>query len=215
MKPIRRFISALALVGAMSCGSADETGVSAASLISGAASSALSGQSQPTSAAALRASLTVDVLAQIDTSFIVVDALAIQSAAILSLVETNGGVATYLSGDGVSISLDDGMVVATRGLGFDLMSAAPSSAGRGTAALRSVQAGQRVHTYLDGENQITAIRLQCQYLRDENLLIENCANENYRFQNRYTFDASANLIETKQWISPELGQFTIYFYDKN
>lgn len=70
--------------------------------------------------------------------------------AIMSLTGRNGNVVTWSTADGKSISLQDGVLVATRGFGFDLMSADVSGT---IGALNGVSREYwRFATYLDGQN---------------------------------------------------------------
>uniref|UniRef100_A0AAN0MH80 YjbF family lipoprotein n=1 Tax=Yoonia rhodophyticola TaxID=3137370 RepID=A0AAN0MH80_9RHOB len=68
-------------------------------------------------AAALRASLTPQVLAPVDGPVLLVELPARDAAAVLTRIGTNRGVETFLTPDGISLSLANGLVVATRGLG--------------------------------------------------------------------------------------------------
>lgn len=71
--------------------------------------------------------------------------------AIMSLTGRNGNVLTWSTADGKSISLHDGVLVATRGFGLDLMSADV------TGTLAALNGGPRSYerftSYLNGQNE--------------------------------------------------------------
>ncbi|MEJ8562005.1 YjbF family lipoprotein [Yoonia sp. GPGPB17] len=152
----------------------------------------------------LRRTLTPDVVSQLNTRLILIEIPARQAVAILSLVNTNQGVETYLTADGVSISLQDGLVVATRGFGFDLMTADVSEV---AARLRHDMGNAvRIHRYLDGENQIIAQSFRCDLqFHDALSATETCKSSKVSFTNSYTFNESGRITESKQWVSPEIG----------
>ncbi|WP_373634874.1 YjbF family lipoprotein [Yoonia sp. SS1-5] len=159
-------------------------------------------------AAALRASLTPQVLAPVDGPVLLVELPARDAAAVLTRIGTNRGVETFLTPDGISLSLANGLVVATRGLGFDLMSADVNDVAR---ALRGGGAtGNRIHRHLDGENQLIATSFVCSYARrPDGQIAETCESPDRTFTNSYLTDSSGNIRTSRQWISAETGYIVI------
>lgn len=156
----------------------------------------------------LRASLTPDVLATVATRLLILEIPERDAVAVLSLAGTNQDVDTYLTADGVSISLRRGILVATRGFGFDLMTAdvTETLAGLNDKSASAV----RVHRYLDGANQIVQLRFVCAIaFRDKKTAVENCSSATRLFENSYTFNANGGMVASRQWVSPEIGSIEI------
>lgn len=162
--------------------------------------------------AALRARFTTDIMAQIGGPILIVQIPSRDAVAVLTRVGTNIGVDTFLTPDGITISLRDGMVVATRGLGFDLMTAdiaEPLLAVKGSG-----DTAVRVHRYLDGENQIVANSFGCAYsVTGARRVTENCTSSLGSFENSYVLDAGGNIASSRQWVSPQIGAVLIERYD--
>ncbi len=164
--------------------------------------------SQAIDADMLRASLTPQVLAQAETRLLILEVPTRDAVAVLSLVNTNQGVDTYLTADGVSISLQDGIVVATRGFGFDLMTAEVSET---LAALKQGSSSAvRIHRYLDGENHTDPRSFVCDVtVRRDLSAVEICHSATVSFENSYNFNDNRFIVESRQWVSPEIGSVRI------
>ena len=156
----------------------------------------------------LRAALTPAALAQTDERLMLLEIPARDAAAILSLVGTNQGVVTYLTADGVSLSLQNGLLVATRGFGFDLMTADVKET---LAGLRNgTSSAVRIHRYLDGENQIVIESFVCSLtLETEETARETCKSSANSFTNSYTLNESGVIVRSTQWVSPQNGSLEI------
>ena len=162
--------------------------------------------------AALRAQLTPEVIAQIGGPILIVQTPSRDAVAVLNRVGNNNGVETFLTPDGVAISLRDGMVIATRGLGFDLMTADVAEPLLALKGLGSTAV--RIHRYLDGENQIVAKSFTCAYAVTGSLRVaETCTSSLDSFENSYVLDASGNIVSSRQWVSPQIGVVLIERYD--
>lgn len=138
------------------------------------------------------------------------------AAALVQKVGSNGAKSTWLSPDGISVTFESGLLVATRGLGPDLMAAqAPGL----IAALRH-GAGEytRIHEYLDGNDQIVRQSYVCRVTRagGETITVvdrsyatvkheENCTSGGQSFQNLYWQDSSGVTRKSRQLISPPVG----------
>lgn len=144
--------------------------------------------------------------------------------AILTRIETNGAYGTWASSDRRSITIREGMVTATRGLGNDLMS---SDAG-GLAALiaaRREGSGVRKQRYLDGENHTVEVIAECSVERAggkqikagavntrATTMVESCSAGETRFQNSYDVDSRGFSVATRQWLGPVVGYVRIQVF---
>lgn len=136
----------------------------------------------------------------------------------LAVTGANQGVVTFQTADGISLSLDDGLLVSTRGLGQDLMSAQAEDAR--LAVLSRVQGASypRIHAYLDGINRIRYTTYSCEtstrqqvveMLSGENRgstrVEEECSTPERTFTNTYWVTDIGAVIKSRQWISDDLG----------
>lgn len=124
--------------------------------------------------------------------------------ATLVLVARNQGVETWSTGDNVTVSMQNGVVVATRGLGFDVMG---SDVGPTLNALAGRQAGSYVvkRRYLTPDNQPEPVAATCTMGRSANgQFIEDCQSDGVSFQNQYALDGTGRVASSKQWIGPEV-----------
>lgn len=128
--------------------------------------------------------------------------------ATLKRVGVNSDVETWQSGDGVSVSLRRGVVVATRGLGFDLMGA---DAGPTLAALSGGPAGPYRHQmrYLTGDNHSTYLSASCTLTRVDGRHEEACVTHRGRFTNLYFLNSAGQILRSRQWIATEIGYMVI------
>jgi len=150
---------------------------------------------------AIRDALTPEIIDQFDGPALLVSAPSRGAVALMPRVGVNKDVETFLTPDGISISLRDGFVVATRGFGFDLMVADFDIA---------VSRGTRIHWYLDGENQLIPKSFTCVFERTENgRAVEKCRSERISFVNSYAFSAGGELLQSEQWVSAEVGVIVI------
>ncbi len=123
----------------------------------------------------------------------------------------NGDVVTWATPDHLSVSLRDGMVVATRGLGPDIM----SSSGPTTAQVaRGHGQTQRSYTYLDTADQSLRYDFTCQLslAGTETITLigkpyktrridESCHGSHGDFTNIYWFDTAAKLRQSSQLLA--------------
>lgn len=126
------------------------------------------------------------------------------------------GVATWISLDGASITLKQGLLQGTRGFGGDMMSSDTSAA---AALIRSGQTGEaaRFHSFITGENKIETRSYFCDIssrgARDiqvgtqqvaTQLIEEKCLNPAQGFTNLYWVDRRGAIVQSRQWA----GAFT-------
>ena len=159
----------------------------------------------PLTVSQIRQRLTPEVRAQFGTAALKIALLEEKKQASV-LIETgeNLNVTTYFTPDGISISLQDGVLVATRGLGFDLMTADVSAVQSG---LRNGSRAVRVHRYLDGEDQVVIKSFVCDY-SGTTKVVETCYGNDNNFENRYSMVAG-QIAESRQWIGPQLGYIVL------
>ncbi|MCF6444751.1 YjbF family lipoprotein [Nereida sp. MMG025] len=164
-----------------------------------------------------RARLTRDALDQAEIRLIYIEIPEFPSQATLQEVARNRANSTWLSVDGVTVTFQQGFLVATRGYGEDLM-AADLDAVRSAVMRGSGQNILRVHDYLDGGDDIERRSFICnirtlgrssvtilQEVVPVRQVSETCQNPDIQFQNRYDFASDGRLVASKQWISPSVG----------
>ena len=117
------------------------------------------------------------------------------------------GVGTYYGPDGQSISLRDGVIVSTRAVGRDLMSA---DVDQSLALIRTGQGGQvqRFHSYRDDHEQIITRSYVCDITAPKNArVIETCHSATGKFTNSYR--VAAGRITGSTQVIDDRGAFTI------
>lgn len=138
--------------------------------------------------------------------------------AVIEPVESSGGIVTYRTADNRTVSFRDEMVIATRGIGADLVTAeAPS--------LAHVRAGTGEHGrafyHLDGLLRPVPVRFACT-LSDAGTetvaylgrsyaarrVDETCTGPAGRFVNQFWFQGGV-LRQSRQWLGEGLGVLAI------
>ena len=133
---------------------------------------------------------------------------------------SNAGRDTWIGAANLSVTFEDGIVVATRGMPRDLMGAdtdqvrAAIDAGGGAA--------QRTHDFLDNLDQISTRVLQCgissqgadsfvrrEQTHDTTRFEEKCASEQLQFTNVYWVNAEGQIVRSLQAVSPDAGYLQI------
>lgn len=138
-------------------------------------------------------------------------------AATLAPSGRNGEVITWASGDQASLSFQGGVLVATRGLGADVMSADVT----GTLAMlrgRSEGVYTRLNSGLDGEYQTAFRAYQCKRTsaRPEQIIIfdrphsttrieETCTTPGRTVTNIYWAGPDGFIWKSRQWVSSHAG----------
>lgn len=127
----------------------------------------------------------------------------------------NGGVETWATSDDRTLSFRDGVLVATRGLGPDIMQAEVPS--RAQLALGRGSHG-RAYYYLDGNDKIRRQSWSCT-LSDRGMeaisvvgmqhttrhVVETCTGEGGEITNEYWFEGGGYVRKSKELIMPEWG----------
>lgn len=139
----------------------------------------------------------------------------------LGEIGRNAGMRSFVTPNQQSLMLRQGLLVGTRGLGNDLMSADPGAA----AALVTGRAGgraERVWRYLDGEGIERPLPMSCTIARgpakrfsfagnayDTVQMDESCAGQGAAIANSYWVTGDGTIALSRQWIGPALGYVTI------
>lgn len=141
----------------------------------------------------------------------------LQVAATLAPSGRNGDVSTWASGDQASLSFEGGVLVATRGLGADVMSADVTGT---LAMLRGESEGYytRLNSVLDGEYQTAFRAYQCRRVntRPEQITIfdrphsttrieEACTTPGRTVTNIYWAGPDGFIWKSRQWVSAHAG----------
>ncbi|UWR35713.1 YjbF family lipoprotein (plasmid) [Sulfitobacter sp. W027] len=159
----------------------------------------------PVTAEQIRQKLTPEVRAQLGNGpFMVAQLGEGDRTSLLLQAGRNRDVVTYVTPDGISVNLRQGVLISTRGLGFDLMSANVSEV---LASLRQGGSAVRIHRYLDGEDQIVIKSFICDYVGNINIT-ESCYGNDQTFENRYRMSAG-RVVVSRQWIGPQIGYISL------
>ena len=128
----------------------------------------------------------------------------------------NGRQVTWQTANGESITLENGLLVATRGLGDDLMGANVSEARR--ALIAGGGEATREASFLGSQDEIIRRVFECQVVdrgaetltlydtsRRTTKFVETCVGQSISFENQYWIGTSGNVWQSRQWISPQIG----------
>ncbi|WP_170162769.1 YjbF family lipoprotein [Pacificibacter maritimus] len=139
--------------------------------------------------------------------------------AVTSIYGTNGNKVTWISPDRKSMTLESGVLTATRGFGGDLMSVEDGGAAALIASRSSGQA-QKVYRFLNGEDETARFIVNCTIAQGErdvvtsgeitaatNVMTERCqSNEGFDFTNTYWIDDNRRMVQSVQWAGAGVGQ---------
>lgn len=152
------------------------------------------------------------------TSILYAAVPAAGAEAILTPVAQNAGTVTWVTADEITLTTRNGLIVATRGLGDDLMSADVSAV---FPALEDGGPSRRVHYRLDGDNHTRAIRFFCDVEGEGEEVVEiaerrvpairiaeTCRGAGERFVNRYWVSREGRIVQSRQWLTPGIGAVT-------
>ena len=149
-------------------------------------------------------------------AFILLSRAGTTSQASMVVAGVNGNKVTWMSADQVSITLDNGLLVATRGFVQDLM--ASDNTQVINALVASGGTANRTIEYLDGLDQISPELLQCRIASGgiENIetlgkvvkterFDEDCTSQKMRFTNIYWINDDGAIVKSRQLVSPGVG----------
>ena len=157
--------------------------------------------------------------AQVDAnpdSFMVLNAYNGTLVAALAAGGSNGNRVTWISADGLSITTQNGVMVASRGFPRDLMAA--DVGGTMQALIAGGGAATRVHETLSDTDQIVTQRFACTVASQgretigilgrqigTEVFAEECRSDRLSFTNRYWIDDSGRMVRSLQAIAPNSG----------
>lgn len=144
------------------------------------------------------------------------------AAGTIRLDTSRDGTQTWLTPEGASLAMRDGVLTATRGLGADMLA---SDVAQTLTLLRAGRPGraQRFHTFIDGQDQAVTRSYICDLTitgpRDVSvpgnkipalLMTEDCASSDQRFKNFYWLaDGTGQIVQSRQWAGPRTGPLAL------
>ncbi len=163
-------------------------------------------------------------LSKFNQPIILVSSLDKASEATLVALGNNEEKLTWVSADGISVSYDSGVLIATRGYSQDLLSLKYKNPAKLFSA-SSIEY-DKVHRYLSGENAYYDIHFKCrgnkkfskptlilEYNLSVDTFVEKCDHNFYNYVNEYDLLAGTTIVlRSKQWISPSNKYFLTYNY---
>ncbi|MDC3076193.1 YjbF family lipoprotein [Paracoccaceae bacterium] len=131
---------------------------------------------------------------------------------------------TWVSADGISVSFEKGILIATRGYSQDLMESQHNYLD--TLFTQNPKNRSKTFRYLNGQNRYVELTFFCSLVSKESTtsflsdfklkttkFTESCASGNTSHSNEYYVLPNTNIIlKSKQWISKTNGYITIYNY---
>lgn len=164
---------------------------------------------QPPAPAADAGAIAADALRANPNPLILVGIESQGTTQALALVQQNGSMRTYMTSGSQAVILQDGMLIATKGLGNDLSAA---DVQQSAAMIRAGRSGQvkRVMYYLTGEGVERPLPLTCQIGPGPKagVMAESCEGSGARFENHYLVQ-NGQITVSQQWIGPALGSMTV------
>ena len=129
---------------------------------------------------------------------------------------------TWVSSDGISLSYDNGVLIATRGFSQDLLSLKYETPNKLFAS--NYRTYNKTHRYLSGDNRYNEFKFKCTGKKmtpksieivEYNLLVdryvETCVNKLHSYKNEYDLlSGTTVVVKSKQWISPVNSYFLTY-----
>ncbi|MEP4037965.1 YjbF family lipoprotein [Pseudophaeobacter sp.] len=143
-------------------------------------------------------------------------------AGVVALESERDGIETWVSVDGATLIMQQGMVVGTRGFGGGLMA---SDITQSLGAVLSGQGGYtlRFHSFLNGNDETVTRSYKCEVkslgpnpatilgeLVPAHQVTETCRSLDQVFVNSYwVADAGRDIIQSRQWLGDFLGSVTL------
>lgn len=136
----------------------------------------------------------------------------------LRQTENAKGEETWISGDNLSLGMKDGMIIATRGFGGDMLAA---DAAQTASLLRAGREGvtDRFITLINGEDHAETLSFKCRitsegpiavdlgtYTAQTDQFYETCRNGEFSFINIFLIErGSRDIVQSRQWVSDYTG----------
>ena len=129
---------------------------------------------------------------------------------------------TWVSSDGISLSYDDGVLIATRGYSQDLLSMRYNKPKKIFSSIYLEY--DKTHRYLNGENRYNEIHFKCtgkkmalrsieivEYTLMVDRYVETCVSAKHKYINEYDLLSGTTVVlKSKQWVSPINRYFWTY-----
>lgn len=157
-------------------------------------------------------------LAAFKTPMIQADIAAMGLTTYLVPYVESGGVETWSTADDKTVSFRQGIMIATRGFGPDIMQSTAPSVAQIASASGSYD---RVYYYLDGADQTQRYEFRCSLanagseavvvVNQQHMtrhVIETCTGKQGDFVNDYWFENGSFLRKSNQLLIPDWGHFT-------
>lgn len=194
MKPVALFL-VLLLAG---CGSSVNP-------LARALQDQLGALSRPDTYGALLPDATPDLLARFDFPILYVDVPSLRDETFMRPAESNAGVETWIGAQGAALHLRDGILLGTRGYGFDLVAAdrpaldvLHTQAARGTAY-------PVLYRHWGANEQLVTQRAECRAHLSDLGIEETCRFGSVLIHNMFEI-AEGRVIASRQWAGDGLGQ---------
>jgi hypothetical protein len=163
-----------------------------------------------------------EVIAQVPGRLSSLIMLRNNESAVLLYAGANHGYERWATPSGQTLTFRDGVLTATRGFNFDLM----SSSVDGTATLVRRRASgnvNRIYRYLDGEDNEVDYPARCSIAPQgaETVVLptgarvattkmgETCVAGERQIRNTYWVAGSGEVVKSQQWVSAEVGETVI------
>lgn len=215
--PIRRAsrfakLAGLGCIFLLAACSSAEDGNDAGKIVRDAALSKLRGETAATSKR-VSAEQVRQLAANATKPMILIDLLERDANGVLVEIGRNGRVQAFASSARQTVSLENGLVRATRGLGGDLMSADLGNLPH-LIAHRQSGATQREMRFLNGEDITVRLRFTCSVQAggtQATKITETCTQQNgpHQFTNSYSVNSSGRVLSSQQWLGGDIGSAAI------
>ena len=222
IRTLGRMALALGLVaGLAGCGNAPDGGFGRQQALSLLGTLVKPGAARKPGGPVVVPDIPAETLASWPEPLIVALVEANRSSSALGRIARNGANETYASHTGNHVTLREGVVVATRGLGADLMSSAPASRAM-------LAAGQGTHSrswqWLDGLDQTVSVSLSCSLsvtgqetvvlsgkAHPTRIVSETCTGtDGLQVVNQYWFDRGGVARKSRQWLGQDAGYLLLF-----
>ena len=161
-------------------------------------------------------------LSEFKQPIILISSLDEKKQATLVALGNNKEKLTWVSSDGISITFDKGVLIATRGYSQDLLSLKYINP-VGLFGSKNIRY-KKVHRYLTSDNKYDDINFQClgkkgkskpvlflEYEITIDKFVEDCVSNQHSYKNEYDLlSGTSVVIKSKQWISPVNQYFRTY-----
>jgi hypothetical protein len=211
-RPFQLFAGCLVMLAVSACGSDRDETATLRSLQT-SASGVVGIFKKPTAAPPTRVTRAV-----LDVITSPVDVVTLENAnvqAVIGKLSTSGNVETWTSVDSRTLSMRDGMILATRGFAGDLMSA---QVPRLSQIMQTGQPYVRRYGLLSGDDQMVMQRFECQTEKvgaksitivdlrfSTQRITETCVGATGAHKNDFWIESTGKLRQSRQWIGEAMG----------